>query len=147
MDAFDSDVLIYAAVAGHPLGRRVRALFPTGPTASPGEVAGIGSVLLVPEVLSKPTREHREAEVAELVALLAQLELRPVDQATADLAAALGASYRLRALDAAHLATAVLAGADRFVTNNTKDFTRSISEIDVTFPTDLDDPGPPGRKR
>jgi hypothetical protein len=26
MDAFDADVLIYAAVPGHPLGRRVAAL-------------------------------------------------------------------------------------------------------------------------
>lgn len=26
MDAFDADVLIYAAVAGHTMGRRVRAL-------------------------------------------------------------------------------------------------------------------------
>lgn len=31
MDAFDADVLIYAAVAGHELGRRVRALFPVQP--------------------------------------------------------------------------------------------------------------------
>ena len=125
----------------------VRALFALGPAARPGDVAGIGSVLLIPELLSRPTRDHREAEVAELAALLARLELRPVDEATADLAAALGADYRLQAVDAVHLATGVLAGADRFITNNTKDFTRSITEIDVTFPTDLDDPGPQGRKR
>ena len=40
MDAFDADVVIYAAVAGHPLGRRVRALFPVEPEA----MAGVGSV-------------------------------------------------------------------------------------------------------
>ena len=45
MDAFDADVLIYAVVPDHPLGRRVRALFPV----DPGEVAGVGSVLLLPE--------------------------------------------------------------------------------------------------
>lgn len=28
MDAFDADVLIYAAAPDHPLGRRVHALFP-----------------------------------------------------------------------------------------------------------------------
>jgi hypothetical protein len=54
MDAFDADVLIYAAIARHDLGRRVRLLFPAGSTAESGAVAGIGSVLLLPELLSKP---------------------------------------------------------------------------------------------
>lgn len=31
MDAFDSDVLIYAIAPSNPLGRRVAALFPAGP--------------------------------------------------------------------------------------------------------------------
>ena len=39
-----------------------------------------------------------------------------------------------------HLATAVAAGADRFVTDNQADFPKSISEIDVTYPEDLPDP-------
>ena len=34
MDAFDADVLIYAAVPGHPLGRRVAALFLSAATWS-----------------------------------------------------------------------------------------------------------------
>jgi len=46
MDAFDADVLIYAAVPGHPLGEQVVTLFPS---AAPATVAGIGSVLLLPE--------------------------------------------------------------------------------------------------
>jgi len=62
-----------------------------------------------------------------------------VDHSTAELAAALGASYRLRAADAVHLATAVDAGANRFVTNNPKDFAHSIAEIDITYPDDLPD--------
>lgn len=65
----------------------------------------------------------------------------PVDRATADLAASLGAIYGLRAADAVHLATTVGAGADRFITNNRKDFPRSIAEVTVTYPGDLDDPG------
>ena len=139
MDAFDADVLIYAAVAGHPFGRRVRALFPTEPLDG-DEVAGIGSVLLVPEVLSKPLRERRDGEVTELAALLARLELRPTDAATAALATTLRAAYRLRTADAVHLATAVIAGADRFVTNNTRDFPQAIVEIDVIYPADLNEP-------
>ena len=48
------------------------------------------------------------------------------------------ASYGLRAADAVHLATAVGAGANRFLTNNKRDFPKSITEIDVTYPEDLD---------
>ena len=33
------------------------------------------------------------------------------------------------------------AGADRFMTNDERGFPRSILEIDVTYPTDLPDPG------
>ena len=137
MDAFDTDVLIYAAVAGHPLGRKVRALFPRAPLDDPGAIAGIGSVLLLPELLSKPLRDGATAEVEELSELLGRLDLRPTDRATAELATALGAAHRLHAAEAIHLATAVGAGADRFITNNTDDFPRTIAEIAVTYPTDL----------
>ena len=139
MDAFDADALIYAAVPDHELGRRVRALFPVEPVRGSGVVAGMGSVLLLPELLSKPMREQRSDELAELGALLSRLDLRPTDEATAELATALGASYRLRAADAVHLATAVGAGADRFLTNNRTDFPKSIAEIDITYPQELPD--------
>jgi predicted nucleic acid-binding protein len=131
VDAFDADVVIYAGLRGHVAGRRVRALFEGRP------VAGIGSVLLLPEVLTKPRREDAQEQLIELAALLGRLELRPVDLATAELAVALGTSYRLRAADAVHLATAVAGGADRFITNNKADFAKSITEVDVTYPEDL----------
>jgi predicted nucleic acid-binding protein len=142
VDAFDADVLIYAAVADHALGRRVRALFPADPVEATGVVAGLGSVLLLPELLTKPLRERATDELEELGLLLSRLDLRPTDEATAQLATALGASYGLRAAGAIHLATAVGAGADRFLTNNRSDFSRTISEIDVTYPEDLHDPTP-----
>lgn len=137
MDAFDADVLIYAAVPGHHAGRRVRALFPADATATSGAVAGIGSVLLIPEVLTKPIRDGAEIETEALVALLSRIDLRPVDEALAELATALGATHGLCAADAVHLATAVAAGADRFITNNSSDFTKAITEIDVTYPDEL----------
>jgi predicted nucleic acid-binding protein len=140
MDAFDADVLIYAAVPGHPLGRRVAALFPTGPVTHSGAVAGIGSVLLVPEILSKPLRDGARDDLESLAALLARLDLRSLDLATASLAAELGAIHGLHAADSIHLATAVIAGADRFLTNNQTDFSKAISEVDVVYPSDLPDP-------
>jgi predicted nucleic acid-binding protein len=142
MDSFDTDVLVYAAVAGHELGRRVRALFPVEPAGRAR--AGIGSVLLVPELLTKPLRETNATdEVNELSALLGRLDLLPTDEATAELATALGASYRLRAADAVHLATAVGAGADRFITNNRSDFPKTITEIEVVYPDELAEPTDP----
>ena len=137
MDAFDADVLIYAAIPGHEHGRRVRALFPVEPGLP---TAGIGSVLLLTELLTKPLRDRADDEIARLAALLSRLELLPVDRSTAALAAALGAAYGLRAADAVRLATAVGAGAERFITNNTKDFPKSITEIEVVYPSDLPPP-------
>lgn len=140
MDAFDADVLIYAAVRGHPIGRRIRALLPKTAPVTDAPITAIGSLLLVPELLTKPTRQQAEDELRALAAILTRLDLRPVDDATVELAVVLGATYRLKPIDAVHLATAVLAGADRFLTNNRKDFTARIAEVDVTFPEDLPDP-------
>ena len=133
MDAFDADVLIYSAVPGHPLGEHVAELF----RRVHGQFAGVGSVLLIPEVLGKPLRDGDVAEVRVLAGLLARLDLRPVDRATAELATALAVKYGLRAADATHLATAVAVGADRFLTNNQRDFAPTITEVTVTYPADL----------
>jgi predicted nucleic acid-binding protein len=98
-------------------------------------------VLLVPELLSKPLRDEDTAAVTTLSGFLARLDLRPADQAVTARAAVLGAQYKLRAPAATHLATAIRMGAHRFITNNSKDFDKSIKEIEITFPADLPDPG------
>ncbi len=138
MDAFDADVLIYAAVPGHSLGRRVAALIRSADVRA---MAGTGSVLLLPEVLGKPLRDGAASEVRILAGFLARLDLRPVDLATAELATSLSARYKLRAADATHLATAVSTSADRFITNNQRDFPKDITEVGITYPVDLPDPG------
>ena len=137
MDAFDADVLIYAAAPDHALGAPVRALFSPEAPCETGVLTGIGSVLLLPELLTKPLRDDAQDELLALSLLLSRIALLPTDQATAELATALGASYGLGAADAVHLATAVGAGAERFITNNKSDFSRSISEIAITYPEDL----------
>lgn len=137
--AFDADVLIYAAAAGHPLGVRVAALF-----AGRGRSeAGVGSLVLLTEVLAKPMRcDPGSAEVASLISLLSRLDLRPLDESAAYLAVDLAVKYHLRAADSVHLATAIAAGADRFLTNNRKDFPQTIDEIAVIYPDQL---APAGR--
>lgn len=129
MDAFDADAVIFAADPGHPRSGSLRALLGAG--------GAVGSVLLMPEVLSKPMRRGHEPELRDLLTLLSRLELLPVDESVARLATALAAQHGLRAADAVHLATAVHAGADRFITNNRRDFPKSIDEIDVVYPDDL----------
>ncbi len=137
MDAFDADVLIYAADPEHVLGVRVRRLFEA---VTPDGPAGVGSVVLLPEVLSKVVREQQEAVRTVLDALLSRLDLQDLDRSVAQVATDLAAKYRLQAADAAHLATAVSVGADRFITNNQRDFPKTIEEIDVVYPADLPDP-------
>jgi predicted nucleic acid-binding protein len=135
--AFDADVLMYAALRGHPLGAKVARLFGGDST----ETVGVGSVLLLTEVLAKPMREDpKSEEVGALLSLLGRLDLRPLDEATSRLALVLAVSYRLHAADASHLATAISAGATRFLTNNRKDFPQTITEIDIVYPDEL--PGP-----
>ena len=132
MTAFDADVLIYAAVRDHPLGTEVRKL-----VANPSlQGQRVGSVLLLPELLSKPLRQGDDAQVTLLRAYLQRLTLLPADRAVGVLAAQLGAAYGLRAADAVHLATAVHAGAEHFVTNNRKDFSK-VLELRVVYPEEL----------
>lgn len=126
MDAFDADVVIYSARRDE-LGFSARRSL-----ASSSE--RIGSVVLLPEVLTKSIRGDFESEYAILTSVLATLDLKAVDHEIADAATTFGAKYRLKAADAIHLATAVIWGAERFHTNNRKDFGPHITEIEVVHP-------------
>lgn len=130
MDAFDADVLIYAAAEGHELGSRVLPLLLT-------DEVRVGSTMLLPELLAKPLRDGQEDEVIALGELLGTLSLLPCTETVGELTAVLAAQYGLRPMDAVHLATAVDAGADRFITNNSRDFDSRIVEIDVVRPGQL----------
>jgi predicted nucleic acid-binding protein len=128
VDAADSDTIIFAA-KGDPRGH-------TAQTLLRGDVrmgSWIGSCLLLPEVLSLPLRTGASVEYGRLELLLARIDLKPVDVETALLATSLGAKYRLKAPDAIHLATAIVWGAERFHTNNSKDFGAHIAEIEVVL--------------
>jgi predicted nucleic acid-binding protein len=130
--AFDSDVVIYAAEVGHPLGSIVLEFI----NADPGTL--MGSVLLRPEVLTKPLRTDPDGdEATNLSNLLSRVVLVPCNDDIAIQATSLGVRYGLKAPDAVHLSTAVDAAADYFVTNNQKDFPKTITEIDIAYPADL----------
>lgn len=125
-DAFDADIVIHAASRGSFQARSLAAI-----SASSDR---IGSVVLLPEVLIKPMRAGGVDEAARIAEILASFALKPVDQEIADASVTLGAKYRLTAADAIHLATAVVWGAERFYTNNRKDFGGHVTEIDIVVP-------------
>ncbi len=131
--AFDADAVVCAATRGHPLGVRVRRAVLDAPDGS----RRLGSLVLLVETMSHPLRQGNDDELAAMTALLSRLDLRPLDRATAGLATELAAGYRLRAADAIHLATAVISGADAFVTNNGKDFGPRVDVIPILSPGDL----------
>jgi len=131
--AFDADVLIYAVDDSNPIAYSIRKLI----NNIPGNTAGIGSVLLIPETLIKPFRIHSESQIDAISEILAQLTLVPVSREIATKATQYGAKYRIKTPDAIHLATAVHAGADYFLTNNRKDFSKAISEMNIVFPAEI----------
>ena len=129
---FDADALIYAADPAHPFGPAIRRVI-----VAEG-MEPFGSVLLLHEVLAKPTRLGLDQDIAQLDQLLVRLQLIEVSTPLARLAAELGARHGLKTVDAVHLATAVWAGADVFVTNNRRDFRADeITEVDVRYPDQL----------
>lgn len=129
--AFDSDAIIYAATPGHPFGEPLWALLESE------AMTRFGSLLLVSELLIKPTRVGDETEIQALLACLGRLQLRAIDTQIAALSVTLGAAYGLKAPDALHLANAVDAGVEWFVTNNRRDFDKRIAEVGVLFVDEL----------
>ena len=126
MDAFDADVIIYS-IANDARAARIRSLL----FESTGRV---GSNLLMFEVLMKPMRAGASHELSALSEHLAQIDLKPVDDDIIDVALGFSVKYSLRLADSIHLATAVLWGADRFHTNNRKDFGPHVTEVEVVHP-------------
>lgn len=129
MDAYDADVVIHAST-GDPRGSLLAAA--VAQHHNTGTAAGIGSVVLLTETLALGDDTPHSSRLREI---LAALVLISVDSEIARVAASLRAIYRLKAPDALHLATAIVVGADRFVTNNRRDFTSAITEIPIVFPT------------
>ena len=88
---------------------------------SRGEIQAITSTLTLAEVLVKPYR-HKQGKLAQKYELIfectPELTLVSVDAEVGRLAAELRASYLLLTPDAVHMATAMVHGADFFLTND-----------------------------
>lgn len=104
-----------------------------------GEITVVTSTITLTEALAKPLREGANDLAAAYRAMLKEtpgILLHPVDSVTADRAAELRARYNLKTPDALHVATAVEAGCDAFLTNDLD--LRRIVEIRVLILDDLE---------
>ena len=127
--AVDTSGFIYH-LEGHPVyGSR---LLPVFRHIEQGRCDAVTSTLTFLEVLVQPYREGDESPRVAITGLLAsfpRIRWVDLDLAVADRAAALRARYDLRVPDAIQAATAMLAGADMFLTND-RDL-RRIVEVSV----------------
>lgn len=101
-------------------------------------VSAVTSTLTLTELLVQPYRMNDPARVSTALAatvLFGHLEWAPLTLVVADRAARLRADHGLRTPDAIQLATALVAGATGFVTNDLS--FRRIKEIEVLVLDDL----------
>jgi len=104
-----------------------------------GDLALVASTITLTETLAKPLREQADDLVIAYQTILMKtpgLVMRPVDSDVANTAALLRARYNLKTPDALHLATAIEAGCDAFLTND-RDLL-PVTEIRVLALDDLE---------
>ena len=103
-----------------------------------GDIRGIASVLALAEVLVKPKKDETLGLANRIYLLLKDfpnLRFLPVDEETALLASTYRAKYGCKMPDAIHLATASMAHAQEFLTNDKS--LRLTREVPVTILSDL----------
>jgi predicted nucleic acid-binding protein len=108
--------------------------------AEAGEIRLVTSVLTLTEVLSQPLAKQAAgiADAYRSVLLKSsELSLRPIDLPTAEQAAWLRSTYRLKTPDALQIATALQSGCEAFLTNDLE--LRRVREIPVLCLNELVD--------
>ncbi len=114
----DSNILIFAIEEGSGWTGLLRELFEA---IDEGRIAAVTSRLSLAEVLVKPFAAGADGLVSRYTMLFdseVALRIGPVDRDVLIEAARLRATLDLRLADAIHLATANIAGCDRFVSND-----------------------------
>ncbi len=131
----DTAPLIYV-IEDHPTFAPL--VFPLLHAIDRGEKRGVPSFLTLAEILVQPYRRRRAdlaARYRELLLGSPNMRLLALDEAVAVEAARIRASYGVRLPDAVHLATAVTAEAEVFVTGDAR--LRRFREVRVVVLGDL----------
>ncbi len=134
--AFDTSALIYF-IERHPTYFD-RMLFIMR-YVDEGLIAGLSSTIALTEVLVQPLRAGDQGLIARYEAVLtksASFRLEPLTAATARRAAELRAQYNLKTPDALHVATALEARCDAFLTNDRG--IQRVTELRVLVLDDLE---------
>ncbi len=139
--ALDTVVWIYE-FEGNPLfGPITRPLFEQG--FGTGRCRAACSLLVLGEVLVKPLADSR-MDVADryrrILSTGPDLTVWPITRDVIEMAGSLRARYRVKMLDAIHVSSAVVNGADGFVTND--EGLRRIAEVRVLILADYLPPSP-----
>ncbi len=127
----DSNVLIYLLEGSAPLADTAGSLLDA---IAAGEGEGVLSALAIAEIATGPARFDDPAMVyryADELATLENVQVVAVDTTIAVEAALVRGSGTLTLADAIHLATARLAGATAFVTNDRR--IPSIDRLEVAY--------------
>jgi predicted nucleic acid-binding protein len=139
--ALDSVVWIYEFEL-HPLfGQVTQTLFREGFGKAVCQAAC--SLLVLGEVLVQPLAKSETAladRYRQIISPGPDLTVWPIGPDVIEMAAALRARYRIKMLDAIHIASAVVNGADIFVTNDAG--LRRISEVRILILSDYLPPSP-----
>lgn len=127
----DSMVLIYHFEENEAFGPAATALLRA---AEDGDCRLVASILARLEVLVAPKRRERDdlcRRYRELFDSFPNLDVLPIDTAAAEIASAVRAAHDLRTPDALHLAAALHAGADAFVTEDRRHFPGSLGGMPI----------------
>src|SRR5262249_1128778 len=135
-------VWIYEFETNPVFGPITRTLFEDG--FGRGVCRAACSLLVLGEVLVKPLADSRR-DLADryrnMISPSPDLAVWPISRDVIEMAGSLPAKYRVRMLDAIHVASAVVNQADFFVTND--EGLRRITEVPILILTDYL-PAPPG---
>jgi predicted nucleic acid-binding protein len=103
-----------------------------------GDFSFITSTITLLEVLVKPLQDDRQDIVTKYTEILTTakgIDIFDINIAVSKEAANLRAKYKLRTPDAIQIATAIIFGADIFLTNDTR--LRSVSEIKIVVLSEI----------
>lgn len=115
----DANAIVFAVEGPDHLREFVTSWTARAESAAEGVV--LTSRLSVSECLTRPYREKSEIRIANMKAFFrTRVQLLSVDDALVEMATELHRDFSLKTIDALHVATAIRARADVFLTRDTK---------------------------